>query len=135
MKKAKKLFLVILVLFLNGCMKSQQVIYYYTDGKNNTYIIRKNEVELEPLPDLLSSSGFENEAEGWKKQIDAATYEKIVSLLENALNDTQIQINQRLMGSAMISKEVDSVEQKNVIIKPTAPVKEQIEEILNNLKK
>jgi hypothetical protein len=108
-------------------------MYSYLDGSGNKYNIIKNEIEYIPVKPGLSSSGTYDGGEYLKFEITEDDYEKVIAVLNNAINNKGIHIENRVMMSGMIIvKESNDVKSK-IIIAPKSDIKAEIENLLYSL--
>lgn len=121
-----------IVLSIVNCMNSQTIIYSYSDGSGNTYIISRNILEYKPVKSAFSSSGTYDGGEYAKKEISASDYNNIVSLLDNAISDKSIHIENRMKTSGFIKvQKNDKI--TTVIIRPNSEKQFRIEELLKTI--
>lgn len=129
----KKILLFISIIFVSlvvsGCSNKEQKTYRYLDGNGNKYTISEKTLEYLPLDTASSSSGLYDGGVYKKINISAVDYKKIVSLFEQAITDTSIHIENRVMESGLIVVEKNN-QSTSFIIKPGSDKKSQIEQTL-----
>ena len=126
------LFTTSIVLFIVNCMNSQTIIYSYSDGSGNTYTIKENTLEYKPVKPAFSSSGTYNGGEYAKKKISKSEYNNIVSLIDSAISDKSIHIENRMKTSGFIKvQKNDKI--TTVIIRPNSEKQLRIEELLKTI--
>jgi hypothetical protein len=126
------LLLCLIHFMTGGCTDMNVIIYRYADGSGNTYIINKNTIEYVPVKPPFSSSGIYNGGEHIKKSITAGEYDSIAGLLNSALANTEVHIDNRPMGSGYIEIEKDKSITK-VIIRPASEEQDAIEAMLKKI--
>lgn len=98
----KNLLIAVISLWFCTAMNAHAIGYEYVDGSGNVYRLSPLFIEYEPVQAELSSSGIYSGGEAVKKSISANDYETISQLLQTAINNKAIHIQNRLMGSGMI---------------------------------
>jgi hypothetical protein len=134
MKKILCPLLVVNIFFLSmASCKTQDIIkYVYSDGNNNSYIIRKTELEYKPVTPMESSSGVYSGGNPRTIDLTQSEYDKIVAVLNKAIEDKSMHIDQRIMMSGLISVENQSGKQ-TYILGARSNSKAEIEAILKEL--
>ena len=92
-------------------------IYKYNDGSGNTYIIKsevKKFIEYIPIKPSLSSSGIYDGGNYIKKEINKLQYNKITSILNEAIGNKENHIENRVKMSGMIT--IKEINDKNIYI-------------------
>jgi len=125
--------LLILVFFnMTSCKTQDSVKYVYADGNNNTYIIKNNVLEYKPLTPLESSSGIYSGGQPKTINLSQADYNKIVAVINKAIDDKSMHIDQRIMMSGLINVENKNGKQSYILGARSAS-KADIEALLNEL--
>lgn len=110
-------------------------IYEYLDGSANHYIIRHEDIktiEYIPVKPIHSSSGIYDGGEYVKKEISKDQYDKMVSLLHDAIGKKEIHIKDRVKMSGMII--IDDEGKRNAyILDPYSKEKSIIEKKLRKI--
>ena len=117
-------------LFLSGNALSQD--YSYSDGSANTYKIAPGKLVYIPVKKENSSSGTYSGGTAKTVKLSDADYRLISDLLEEAIAGKAAQADRRVMMSGAISRNIGT-EKTEVILKPGARVKDQIEKKLIEL--
>ncbi len=107
----------------------------YLDGSGNEFIISKTTkitIEYNPVKPLQSSSGIYDGGEYVKKDISELQYNKIISTLKEAIENRDIYIDDRVMGSGMIILQEESKDDV-YILEPGSKEIRNIEENLHNI--
>ncbi len=113
-------------------------LYKYHDGSGNTYIIKsevKKFIEYIPIKASLSSSGIYDGGNYIKKEINKLQYNKITSILNEAIRNKENHIENRVKMSGMITiKEID--DKKIYILAPNSKelykIEKTMQEIIKN---
>jgi len=113
-------------------------IYKYSDGSGNTYIIKsedKNIIEYIPIKPSLSSSGFYDGGNYIKKEISNLQYNKIKSILDEAIRNKENHIENRVKTSGMIT--IQEINDKKIYIlapnsKELYKIEKALQEIIKN---
>jgi len=113
-----------------SCMNTS-IVYHYSDGNANEYILTTSELKYIPVKPANSSSGMYDGGDPESAAITKNQYKKIQTLFDKALDNPGIQIQNRVMMSAKITM-LNSDSKKTCIIKPGS---EEIGLIEKNLKK
>lgn len=130
----KKLFSILLgIMLLTGCAKQIATTYTYADGSGNSYVITQNTIEYTPIEPANSSSGEYDGGEYAKKEITETEYNAVASLLNEAVSDTAIHIDNRVKKSGWIEIQKGDTITASVIIQPNTEKQLQIEKLLNDL--
>jgi len=112
------------------------LVYEYSDGSANRYLIHQDSVEYQPVPPELSSSNMYNGGDPYKVAIDQAQFDQLVSLLEVASQNPAIQLANRVKGSGLIVKHTGPKnEPTNSIIAMNSAERQAIEAWLKALQK
>ena len=77
--------------------------YSYTDGNNNTYLIRSTSLEYKPISKENSSSGTYSGGEAKKITITKEQFSKIESLIDSIRKDKKNIIDSRPMGCGTLA--------------------------------
>ncbi|HMG92493.1 MAG TPA: hypothetical protein VK589_20685 [Chryseolinea sp.] len=96
---------------------NKSTVYEYADGNGNTYRIQASSLEYVPVKKEESSSGMYSGGEARTVAINAEQYRDISALIESALNNTGIHINDRVMMSGVV-RAISSQNTRSCIIKP-----------------
>ena len=107
----------ILLNLLNFSCMNKATVYEYADGNGNTYRIQASSLEYIPVKKEESSSGMYSGGEARTVAINAEQYRDISALIESALNNTGIHINDRVMMSGVV-RAISSQNTRSCIIKP-----------------
>jgi len=110
-------------------------MYNYFDGSGNKYVLRiEGEIILEyvPIKPFQSSSGIYDGGDFIKKIITKLEYDEITSILEEAIQNEESHVENRVMMSGMIKIEGKS-DTKICIIRPNSEQKDKIEKKLHEL--
>ncbi len=102
--------------------------FKYLDGNGNTYIIKnegKKIIEYVPLKPALSSSGYYDGGDYIKTEISELQYNKILSIINEAIRNKESHIKNRVKMSGMIKKE-----KKTYILRPNSKELNKIEKTL-----
>jgi len=113
-------------------------IYKYNDGSGNTYIIKsevKKFIEYIPIKPSLSSSGFYDGGNYIKKEISKLQYNKITSILGEAIRNKEKIIENRVKTSGMIT--IQQINDKKIYIlapnsKELYKIEKTLQEIIKN---
>jgi len=110
-------------------------LYKYHDGSGNTYIIKsevKKIIEYIPIKPSLSSSGFYDGGNYIKKEISKLQYNKIASILNEAIKNKENHIENRVKTSGMITiQEIN--DNKIYILAPNSKELYKIEKTLQEI--
>ena len=107
----------ILINLLNFSCMNKSTVYEYADGNGNTYKIQESSVEYVPVKKEESSSGMYSGGDAKRVTITAEQYKKISALLDSALDNTSIHINERVMMSGVV-RVISSENKRSCIIRP-----------------
>jgi hypothetical protein len=108
-------------------------VYHYADGSANVYKIYGDSISYIPVTKAQSSSGEYSGGEPKTIAITSEQKEKLIKLLELALDSTNQQQERREMMTGMLSKSLEEEEIKKVILKSKSALKNQIETYLKDL--
>jgi hypothetical protein len=117
------------LLFTFSCMPTP-IRYEYADGSANLYLLTESTLEYVPVKPEESSTGFYSGGEPKKVTLTAQQFVELSRVLEKALNNTSIHIQDRIKTSGMIS--AIGSDKRQCIIKPGS---NEMLEIENTLKK
>lgn len=95
----------IIILTISGCKSHEMIIYSYSDGNNNTYEIKKWELAYKPVTPIESSSGTYSGGQPKTIKLTQADYDKVIDILNKAIEDKSMHIDERVMMSGMIRVE------------------------------
>jgi len=124
-------FIFFCILFYYNC-NMENLIIKYSDGNGNSYIIKNDTIEYNPVKPENSSSGTYDGGEYIKRNITKKEYDSILSVLNKAVKNKRIHIKNRIMMSGMIIIENNNI--KNIfIIKPGSNEQTDIENTLKNI--
>ncbi len=104
----------------------------YADGSGNSYVImedREKTLEYNPVKPEFSSSGVYDGGIYVKKTITDSQYTQIRSVLRDALQNKLIHIENRVMGSGLITIQ-ESGTTRSCILKPNSLERRAIESLL-----
>src|SRR5687768_4200806 len=122
----------ILVLFVSvSCMKSAYQ-YTYSDGSANRYIITPGTLEYDPVTPEESSTGTYSGGDPKTRSISPEQFDTIRDLLEKAISNTAVHIEDRIKTSGAISV-VKGNARTQVILAPGSDEKEAIENLLGKI--
>ena len=122
----------ILINLLNFSCMNKPSVYEYADGSGNAYKIQPSSLEYIPVKKEESSSGIYSGGEAKTVTINAEQYKNISILLESAMNNTAIHINDRVLMSGVI-RAISSENTRSCIIKPGSDELSKIEDALKNI--
>ena len=121
---------------MNLCMAQVKRIDY-VDGSGNRYILESEEgkavVKYEPMTPERSSSGFYYGGEPFERDIDVKLFNQIAEIAMQAIQTKSSHINRRIMGSGMLTIEINNSKQK-AILAPNSRIKENLEKLLEKTK-
>jgi hypothetical protein len=104
----------------------------YGDGNGNQYIVEQDGIEYNPVKPKFSSSGIYNGGDHVKKKITHHQYDKIASIIKEALANKASHIKNRVkMSGAITMQEGNGV--KSCILSPSSEELKEIEKILQDL--
>ena len=109
--------------------------YTYSDGSGNSYVIRSENtktIEYLPVKPQSSSSSLYDGGNHLLKVLNEIQYDQIISVLNEAINNTECHIENRIKTSGMIIKSENKVKEE-VIIKQDSNELSKIELILQTL--
>jgi uncharacterized lipoprotein len=122
----------ILINFLNSSCMNKATVYEYADGNGNTYKIQPSSLEYIPVKKEESSSGLYSGGDAKTVTINAEQYKNISMLLESALDNTGIHINDRVMMSGVV-RATSPENNRSCIIKPGSNELFKIEQTLKTI--
>ena len=111
------------------------MIITYADGCGNSVVIsgtRRKVIEYIPVKPETSSSGVYDGGNHVKKEIDDVLFTRIQSSITEAINNSTIQIKNRVMGSGMITMG-DRGKVISCILQPGSPEQRKIETLLKDI--
>ncbi|MEM2146383.1 MAG: hypothetical protein QW279_13550 [Candidatus Jordarchaeaceae archaeon] len=110
---------------------------YYVDGSGNRYNLRLEEgkpvVKYEPVTPEMSSSGFYSGGEPFERNIDTKLFNQIAETATQAIKTKTDHINERIMGSGLLTIEINNSKQK-AILTPNSKIKQKLEKLLKKTK-
>ena len=130
-----KYFAVLLFLFsifLCNCKTIQDMTYQYADGSGNLYVISNKTIHYKPITTKESSSGEYSGGNETIIDITESIFTEIKSLIEKAINNKAIHIENRVMMSGLIVI-VNKNDKKTIIIKPNCLEQSEIESYLHKI--
>jgi len=110
-------------------------IITYADGSGNTYIISGSEeifLEYNPIKPFMSSSGVYDGGDYKKMKISQLDYDNIMKIINKAIANKSIHIENRVKGSGLIIIQVNDSE-NSYIIKSASQEQLQIEELFKKI--
>lgn len=128
MRKVTILFIFNL-LFL-ACMDTHH--YQYADGNGNVYILNSSTLEYIPVKPEESSSGFYSGGEAKTVSVSTEQFSALQSLFEKGMNNSAVQINERIKMSGVITH-FRGDQQNKYILKPGSAELVAIESRLNEI--
>ncbi len=111
------------------------VTYTYSDGSGNTYIIQNEPskiIEYNPVKPRYSSSGVYDGGAPTMKKISSDQYKQITSILNDAIDNKESHIENRIKTSGMITKKEYEREQI-IFLSNTSKELVEIETLLKKL--
>ncbi|MBS7251011.1 MAG: hypothetical protein KIH08_10560 [Candidatus Freyarchaeota archaeon] len=93
----------------------------------------KATVKYEPMTPEMSSSGFYYGGEPFERDIDTELFNQIAEIAMQAIQSKSSHINGRIMGSGMVTIEINNSKQK-AILAPNSRIKENLEKLLEKTK-
>lgn len=121
--------LILLLLLINlSCMKPIHQ-YIYADGSANRYIITPTTLEYDPIKPEESSTGMYSGGDPKSISISAAQFDSIRDLLDKAIANKTIHIQDRMKTSGLIAVFKGDT-QTQVILSPACEEKKAIEDML-----
>jgi hypothetical protein len=123
---------IILIHLLNFSCMNKATVFEYADGNGNTYKVQHSSLEYIPVKKEESSSGMYSGGDARTVTLNAEQYKNITTLLESALNNTAIHINDRVMMSGVV-RAVSSENKRSCIIKPGSDELRRIEQTLKSI--
>ena len=104
----------------------------YCDGNGNQYIIEQESIEYNPVKPKFSSSGIYDGGDHVKKKITQLQYNKIASIINEAIANEASHIKNRVkMSSTITIQEGNAV--KTCIISPNSEELNEIEKKLKDI--
>jgi len=103
----------------------------YGDGNGNQYIIEKDSIEYHPVKPKFSSSGIYDGGDHMKKNITQQQYNKIASIIKEAIANKASHIKNRVKLSGAITIQEGKVV-KSCILSPNSEELNEIEIILKD---
>lgn len=91
--------------------------YQYADGNGNGYLLTSSTLEYIPVKPEESSSGFYSGGEAKTVSVTANQFTALQSLFEKAMNNSAIQIDERIKMSGVITH-IRGDQQTKYILKP-----------------
>lgn len=128
MKYSTLLILFLTVLFCN-CKTTQNMTYQYADGSGNAYIINNKAIHYKPITAKESSSGEYSGGDEVIINITEDVFNEIKIMLEKAILNKSIHIENRIMMSGLIVI-VNNNNTRKIIIKPKCVEQSEIENYL-----
>ena len=122
----------ILINLLNFSCMNNASVYEYADGNGNTYRIQPSSLEYIPVKKEESSSGMYSGGDAKTVTINEEQFKNISTLLKSALNNTSIQINDRVMMSGVV-RAISPENKRSCIIKPGSDELSRIEQALKTI--
>jgi len=110
-------------------------MYKYIDGNGNKYILHNEpnkNIEYIPMKPHLSSSGIYDGGDYLKIEINSQEWEKLISILNDAIRKKEIHIKKRIKQSGQIII-LDKNKIKTFIIKPNSKELLEIENFLHGI--
>ncbi len=124
----------LIFLSMSNCKTKDNIRYLYSDGSNNTYIVNKLELEYKPITPKESSSGEYSGGQPKTIKLTQTEYDKIVNIINKAIENKSMHIDQRVMMSGLISIESKSGNQ-SYILGARSQSKAEIEAMLKEILK
>ncbi len=122
----------ILLLLLNlSCMRPDYN-YVYADGSANRYIITPDSLKYDPVTPQESSTGTYSGGDPKRVSISAEQFKSISQLLDKAVANTTVHIEDRIKMSGAISI-VKGDSRTQIILAPGCAEKEAIESLLKQM--
>ena len=103
----------------------------YGDGNGNQYIIEQESIEYNPVKPKFSSSGIYDGGDHVKKNITQQQYNKIASIIKEAITNEESHIKNRVKLSGVITMQEGKVV-KSCILSPNSEELREIEKILKD---
>lgn len=104
----------------------------YGDGNGNQYIIEQESIEYNPVKPKFSSSGIYDGGDHVKKRITKPKYNKIASIIKEAIANKASHIKNRVKMSGVITiQEGNTV--KSCIISSNSEELNEIEKLLKDI--
>ena len=118
------------IMFYSGSGFAQE--YAYSDGSANTYKIAPGRLEYIPVKKENSSSGAYSGGTAKTVRLSDADYSSLSVLFNDGIASKASQTDRRVMMSGVIHRNTRN-DNATVILKPGAPIKDQIEAKLLDL--
>ncbi len=140
MNKVENAFIVLIIIvisFTGGCTGMNSVKYQYSDGSGNNYKIgHSGEYSFEyiPVKPEHSSTGEYDGGNPVSKNVTDKDLKNISAVLDAALHNSSIHIQNRVKGSGLIIRN-QSGKEIVVVIRPDSEEKSEIEKTLSELMK
>ena len=123
--------LILFLLVSVSCMKSAYQ-YTYSDGSANRYILAPGTLEYDPVTPEESSTGTYSGGDPKTVSISPEQFDSIRHLLDKAISDTAVHIEDRIKTSGAIAV-VKGNDRTQVILAPGSAEKEAIENLLRKI--
>lgn len=120
---------VLIINLLNISCMSNTTLYEYADGSANVYKLTSTTLEYIPVKKEESSTGMYSGGDPKTEAITKTQYESVSKLLESALSNTSIHIEDRMKTSGAILA-IDGDKKRRCIIKPKCAEMIAIEDAL-----
>jgi hypothetical protein len=131
MKQLQTLLIFGLILLLTNCGNMKEIVYSYSDGSGNSYVIKKNTIKYIPVKVNESSSGIYSGGEEKQSAVSESEYSEIADMFNSISNNKSIQIENRIMTSGIIT--IENKNKSAVIIFKDAQTQEVLENKLKLL--
>ena len=125
---AMRQFIFLLITYLSFSCTNNPTQYEYADGSGNRYILTPTSLSYIPVKPGESSSGTYSGGEPKEILLKDGQFNSIRTLLDNAINNTSIHIQDRVKMSGAISI-VYKKERKQYILRPGSEELKAIEEL------
>lgn len=112
----------------------EHVLYEYSDGNANLYILTAYRLRYIPVKPEDSSTGFYRGGEPFEVILSKTEYNQLKGLLEQAICEADSHVSSRLKGSGKIMRLTPS-DTLSVIIRPDKPIFLALEMYLRELKR
>ena len=104
----------------------------YGDGNGNQYIVERSSIEYKPVKPKFSSSGIYDGGDHVKKKITQQQYDKIKSIIKEAIANEASHIKNRVKMSGAITIREENVV-NSCILSPKSEELNEIEKILKDI--
>ena len=94
---------------------NEKIIYKYFDGNGNGYIITSQNISYNPVPMIMTSTGYTDNGKALKKNISKKNYENVKKQFDNIFKNKKIHLKNRPIGSGTLRIENDSEYDRIVI--------------------